>query len=212
MMIACLSDEGHASCLLYYFSHDRTIKRFPCIAFPFTRGHFPSTFFANCDGTLGLMIPDGFGDPIASFENPYRQADPNTSYLTIGHTPWSTSSPGAFAFSSRGHRVLTFATHGYWTVEGKPLFLYLFFCSRRTTTSSTGSTTATCSATATAPSSTWWSGWTWTGGSGGCATHRRSPSPIFVDCGDGIGVRDIANPSAPSPLLSIFIEQIQPSP
>ena len=73
------------------------------------------------------MIPDGFGDPITGFENPYRQADPNTSYLTIGHTPWSTSCRPAFAFPSRGHRVLTFATHGYWTVEGKPLFLYPLF-------------------------------------------------------------------------------------
>ena len=75
------------------------------------------------------MIPDGFGDPITGFENPYRQADPNTSYLTIGHTPRSTPSPGAFAFPSRGHRVLTFATHGYWTVEGRPLFLYPLFTS-----------------------------------------------------------------------------------
>ena len=73
------------------------------------------------------MIPDGFGDPITGFENPYRQADPNTSYLTIGHTPWSTSCRPAFAFPSRGHRVLTFATHGYWTVEGRPLFLYPLF-------------------------------------------------------------------------------------
>ena len=73
------------------------------------------------------MIPDGFGDPITGFENPYRQADPDTPYLTMGPTPWSTSSRGAFAFPSRGHRVLTFATHGYWTVEGRPLFLYPLF-------------------------------------------------------------------------------------
>ena len=73
------------------------------------------------------MIPDGFGDPITGFENPYRQAGPDTSYLTIGHTPWSTPCRPAFAFPSRGHRVLTFATHGYWTVEGRQLFLYPLF-------------------------------------------------------------------------------------
>ena len=36
--------------------------------------------------------------------------------------------------------------------------------------------------------------------------------PIFVDRGHCNGVRDVANTSAPSTLLSIFIEQIQPSP
>ena len=60
------------------------------------------------------MIPDGFGDPIAGFENPYRQTDPNNSDLTIGHTPWSTSCRPAFAFPSRGHRVSTFA----WVLDG----------------------------------------------------------------------------------------------
>ena len=69
------------------------------------------------------MIPDGFGDPITGFENPYRQADPHTSYLTVGHTPWSTSSPGAFAFPC--HHVSTTATH-FGTVGGKTLFLYPF--------------------------------------------------------------------------------------
>ena len=48
--------------------------------------------------------------------------------------------------------------------------------------------------------------------SGGGAAHGRSPSPIFVDRGHCIGVRDVANTSAPSTLLSIFIEQIQPLP
>ena len=115
----------------YTFSHDRTIKRFPRIAFPFARGHFPSTFFANFDGTLGLMIPYGFGDPVASFKNPYRQTDPDTPHLTVGHTPWSfggwsTSSHHAFAFAPRSHRVSTSATHGTRTVEGRQLFLYLF--------------------------------------------------------------------------------------
>ena len=61
------------------------------------------------------MIPDGFGDAITSFENPYRQADPNTPDLTVGHTPRSTSSRPAFAFASRSHRVSTLATHlGRW--------------------------------------------------------------------------------------------------
>ena len=83
-------------------------------------------FFANFDGTLGLMIPYRFGDPIASFKNPYRQTDPDTPHLTVGHTPWSTSSRGAFAFPSRGHRVSTTATHGTRTVGGRTLFLYLF--------------------------------------------------------------------------------------
>ena len=145
------------------------------------------------------MIPDGFGDPIPSFENPYGHTGRDTSDLTIGHTPWSTSCRPAFAFPSRGHRVLT--------AERRPLFFYTF-CSRRTATSSTGSTTATGSSTA--PSSAWWSGWTWAGGSGGRAAHRGT-TPLFVDRGDGIGVRDVTNPSTSSPFLSIFIEQIQPS-
>ena len=78
------------------------------------------------------MIPYGFGDPIAGFENPYRQADPDTPHLTVGHTPWSFGgwlSPGrgAFAFAPRGHTASTSATHGFGTVEGRTLFLYLFF-------------------------------------------------------------------------------------
>ena len=56
--------------VFYSFLHDGTIKGFPRVFFPFAGGHFASTFFANGDGTLGLMIPDGFGDPIAGFENP----------------------------------------------------------------------------------------------------------------------------------------------
>ena len=154
------------------------------------------------------MLSYGFGDPIASFENPYRQADPDTPYLTIGHTPWSfgglaTMGRGAFAFAPRGHRVSTSATHGIWD-GGREAAVFISF--------SRTSTPSTCSATAAAPSSAWWSWWTWAGRSGGRAAHRRSPSPIFVDRGDCIGVRDVANTSAPSTLLSIFIEQIQPSP
>ena len=160
------------------------------------------------------MLSYGFGDPITGFANPHNETRRDTSHLSVGHTPSSfggSSSRGAFAFPSRGHRVMTSTTH-FGTVEGRPLFLYLFYCLRRTATSSTGSTTATCSATTTAPSSTWWSWWTWVGRSGGRTTHRRSPSPIFVDCGHCIGVRDVADTSTPSTLLSIFIEQIQPSP
>ena len=56
--------------VFYSVSHDGTIKGFPRIFFPLAGGHFPSTFFTNGDGTLGLMIPDGFGDPIPGFENP----------------------------------------------------------------------------------------------------------------------------------------------
>ena len=102
MMIYPIEDTPLA---FYTFSHDGTIKGFPRVFFPFAGGHFSSTFFANGDGTLGLMIPDGFGDPIAGFENPYRQSGPNTPYLT--HTPssfgGSSSSRGAFAFAFGSH-------------------------------------------------------------------------------------------------------------
>ena len=132
MIIPCLSNRGHTSCLLYFFSHDRTIKLFPRIAFSFAGFHVSSAFVGNFDGTFGLMIPDGFGDPIAGFENPDRQAGSDTPHLTVGHTPWSfgggsTSGRGAFAFASRGHTASTSATHGFGTVEGRTLFLYLFF-------------------------------------------------------------------------------------
>ena len=73
------------------------------------------------------MIPNGFGDAITGFENPYRQSDSHTPYLTGGPTPWSTSSRPAFAFAFASHRVSTFATHGYWMIRGKPLFLYPLF-------------------------------------------------------------------------------------
>ena len=46
------------------------------------------------------MLPDGFGTSITGFENAYRQARRDTSYLTIGHTPRSTSCRPAFAFPS----------------------------------------------------------------------------------------------------------------
>ena len=67
-------------------------------------------------------------------------------------------------------------------------------------------------ATATAPSSAWWSWWTWVGGSSRGAAHRGSPSSIFIDGGDCIGMRDVANAPPSSTLLRIFIQQIQPSP
>ena len=191
----------------YTFSHDRTIKRFPRIPFRFATCigfvHCPSAFGGYFQSSLLLMLPQGFGDPIAGFANPHNETRRDTPYLTIGHTPWSfggwtTSSRGAFAFGPRGLRVLTTATHGTRTVGGRTLFLYLFFGSR-------ASTPSACSATAAAPSLAWWQ-WTSAGRSGGRAAHRRSTSLIFVDRGDCIGVRDVANTSAPSTLLSIFIE------
>ena len=113
---------------ILFFSHDGTIKRFSRIAFPFAGCHFSSAFFANGNGTFGLMIPDGFGDPIPGFENPCRQARPDTPYLTpSSFGGGSTSGRGAFAFASRGHPASTSATHGFGTVEGRTLFLYLFF-------------------------------------------------------------------------------------
>ena len=69
MIMICPMED--APLVFYSFLHDGTIERFPRISFPFAGGHFPSTFFTNGDSTLGLMIPDGFGDPITSFENAY---------------------------------------------------------------------------------------------------------------------------------------------
>ena len=116
----------------YTFSHDGTIRRFTRISFPFALFHFTSAFFGNFDGSLGLMIPQGFGYPIASFANPHSGTRRDTPSLTIGHTPLSfgafaTSSRGAFPF--RGHSALTSATHVTGTVGWMRLFLYLFFTS-----------------------------------------------------------------------------------
>ena len=149
------------------------------------------------------MLSYGFGDPIAGFANPHNESWRDTPHLTTPSSFGGSSSRGAFTFASRGHRALTTATHGTRTVGGRTLFLYLFFCLRRPGTSST--------ATATASSSTWGSWWSWAGCAGGRAAHRRT-TPLFVDSGHCIGMRDVANPSASSPFLSIFIEQIQPSP
>ena len=74
------------------------------------------------------MLSYGFGDPITGFTNPHNETRRDTSHLSVGHTPSSfggSSSRGAFAFPSRGHRVITSTTH-FGTVEGRPLFLYLF--------------------------------------------------------------------------------------
>ena len=118
----------------YTFLHDRTIKRFPRIAFPFARCHFRSAFFGNFDGTLGLMIPYSFGDPIAGFANPHNETRRDAPYLTVGHTPLSfggfaTSSRGAFAF--RGHSASTSATQGTKAVGWRKLFLFFFFVHER---------------------------------------------------------------------------------
>ena len=76
------------------------------------------------------MIPYGFGDPITSFENPYRQTDPDTPYLTM--TPssfggWSTSSRRAFAFGSHDESFLrsctTRASFLYIHIKMHPVFL-----------------------------------------------------------------------------------------
>ena len=123
-MIMICSIEDAPLVFYSFFLHDRTIKGFPRIFFPFAGSHFPSTFFTNGNGALGLMIPDGFGDPIARFENANRQTGRDTPYLT--HTPssfgGSSSCRPALAFAS--HSVSTFTTH-FGTIEGKPRFLYL---------------------------------------------------------------------------------------
>ena len=76
-------------------------------------------FFGNFDGSLGLMIPQGFGVPIAGFAYTHNETRLDTPYLTIGHMPLSfggfaTSSRGAFAFT--GHIASTSATHVTRTV------------------------------------------------------------------------------------------------
>ena len=70
------------------------------------------------------MISDGFGDPIAGFENAHRQTGCNTPYLT--HTPssfgGSSSCRPALAFAS--HSVSITATH-FWDRGRKvPVFIY----------------------------------------------------------------------------------------
>ena len=110
----------------------------------------------------------------------------------------------AIACPQRPHIFFFFGGGGKETTVFIP-----FYCLRRTASSSTGSAPSACSATT--PSSTWWSGWTWAGGSGGRAAHRGT-TPLFIHGRHRIGVRDVANPSTSCPFLSIFIEQIQPSP
>ena len=140
------------------------------------------------------MIPDGFGDPIASFENPDRQARSNTPHLT--NTPWSfggsaTSGRRAFAFASRGHPASTSTTHGFGDGGRKVPWFYIF---SRTSAPSTGSATATASA-----------GWRWTRGARRGATDRRSPS-LFIHGGHRIGMRNVTNTSPSRPFLRIFIQ------
>ena len=115
-----LSDGGRTFSLFIVFSHDGTIKGFPRVFFPFAGGHFASTFFTNGNGPLGLMIPDGFGDPIAGFENAHRQTGCNTPDLT--HTPssfgGSSSCRPALAFASRAHCIFVGRWkkgHGFYT-------------------------------------------------------------------------------------------------
>ena len=119
IMIPHLSDRGHASCLLYFFSHNGTIKRFPCIAFSFPGFHFPSAFFANSNGTFGLMLPNGFRTLIAGFENPDRQTRRDTPHLTPSSFGGSaTSGRRAFAFAS--------TTHGFGDGGRKVPWFYSF--------------------------------------------------------------------------------------
>jgi len=122
--------------LFIRFSHDRTIKRFTPIGFGFATCigfvHFTSAFFRYFLGSLGLIILQGLGDPIAGLANPHNQARRDTPHLTIGPTPlsfgrWATSGRGALAFTSRSHSASTSATHGTRTLGGRKLFSYLFF-------------------------------------------------------------------------------------
>ena len=146
------------------------------------------------------MIPNGFGDPIAGFENPKRQAGPDTPYLTPSSSfgGGSTSGRGAFAFASRGHPTSTLTTHGF----GDRRRQAPGFIASRASSPSTGS------ATAPATASAWWG---WTGRSRRRASYRRSAS-LFIHGGHRIGMRDIANASPSRSFLRIFIQQIQPSP
>ena len=102
-----LSVQRKTRLLSFYtiFSHDGTIKRFPRIAFSFARFPLSCAFVNNGLGSLLLMIPDGFGDPIPGFENPERQAGPDTPHLT---TP---SSFGGSATPSRGALAFALGPH-----------------------------------------------------------------------------------------------------
>ena len=88
-----------------FSSHDRTIKRFPRIAFPFAGFHVSSAFVGNFNGSLGLMLPDGFSGPIPGFENPDRQARRDTPYLTPSSSFDGSATPsrGALAFALGSH-------------------------------------------------------------------------------------------------------------
>ena len=49
------------------------------------------------------MLPNGFGDPIAGFENAYRQTGRDTPHLTTASSFGGSSSRGAFAFAFGSH-------------------------------------------------------------------------------------------------------------
>ena len=101
-----------------------------------SRGEFAFAFGSHDE--ILLMIPYRFSACIASFENPYRQADPDTPHLTIGHTPSSTSSRGEFAFAFGSHdEILLRAEHRepllYIHIKLHPaLFTYPFFLAQVT--------------------------------------------------------------------------------
>ena len=142
-----------------YVLHDRTIKQFTSISFPFALFHFSSTFFCSFDRSLGLIIPQRFGDPITCFAYTNNETRRDTPYLTVGHVSLLF---GGFATSGRG--LFAFGCHARSSVLPLlwvRLFLYLF---------SWSATTSMCSAPAT--SSAWWYWWwTWAGGSGRGVAH-----------------------------------------
>ena len=91
----------------YTFLHKGTIKRFPSIGFPFAGHIITPAFIGYFLGTLLLMLPDGFGNPIAGFANPHNERWRDTPHLT--HTPSSfggSSSRGAFTFASHDDSCL----------------------------------------------------------------------------------------------------------
>ena len=125
----CMMSDGGTRLLSFIlFSHNGTIKRFPRIAFPFAGFPLSCAFVNNGLGSLLLMIPNGFGDPIPGFENPERQARPNTPHLTPSSFGGSaTSGRRAFAFASRGHPASTSTTHGFGDGGRTVPWFYSFF-------------------------------------------------------------------------------------
>ena len=160
-----------------YVLHHRTIKQFTSISFPFALFHFSSTFFCNFDRSLGLIIPQRFGDPISNLLCLHQQWDQ-------ARHPLLDCRPCVVVV----WRVCDVGSRFVLPLSWVRLFLYLF---------SWSSTTSMCSATAT--SSAWWYWWwTWAGGSGRGVAHRGSPSSFFVDCSHCIRMCDISNTPASS--------------